>query len=83
MSNLTQRVLTAVVGVPLLYFVFYLGGIPFLIFILAVIFLGELEFFKLLEAKGVSSERESGVILGLICFNTEEVTSSYPKKTSM
>jgi phosphatidate cytidylyltransferase len=66
MSNLTQRVLTAIVGVPLLYFIFYLGGIPFLILILMVIFLGGLESFKLLETKGVSSEKELGLISSLI-----------------
>ncbi|HLE24040.1 MAG TPA: phosphatidate cytidylyltransferase [Thermodesulfobacteriota bacterium] len=65
MSNLTQRILTAVVGVPLLYFIFYLGGIPFLVLILAVIFLGEIEFFKLLEVKGVQSERELAVAFSL------------------
>lgn len=66
MSNLTQRVLTAVIGVPALYFIIYLGGIPFLIFILAVIFLGGLEFSKLLQAKGVSSERELGLVSSLV-----------------
>ncbi len=66
MSNLTQRVLTAMVGVPLLYSIFYLGGIPFLILILMVIFLGGLEAFKLLEAKGVSPEKELGLISSLV-----------------
>lgn len=65
MSNLTQRVLTAVVGVPLFYFIFYLGGIPFLIFILLVILFGNLELFKLLEAKGIQSERELGMAFSL------------------
>ncbi|KRT65651.1 MAG: CDP-diglyceride synthetase [Candidatus Dadabacteria bacterium CSP1-2] len=65
MSNLTQRVLTAVVGVPLLYFIFYLGGIPFLIFILLVILFGNIELFKLLEAKGIQTERELGIAFSL------------------
>jgi len=65
MSNLTQRVLTAVVGVPLLYFIFYLGGIPFLILILLVILFGNIELFKLLEAKGIQSERELGIAFSL------------------
>lgn len=62
MGNLTQRVLTAVVGVPVLYFIFYLGGIPFLIFILAVIFMGGIEFSRLLRVK----EGSSAGVLGLI-----------------
>ena len=65
MCNLTQRVLTAVVGVPLLYFIFYLGGIPFLILILLVILFGNIELFKLLEAKGIQSERELGIAFSL------------------
>src|SRR5574341_127307 len=65
MSNLTQRVLTAVVGVPLLYFIFYLGGIPFLILILLVILFGNIELFKLLEGKGIQSERELGIAFSL------------------
>ncbi|MER3447052.1 MAG: hypothetical protein C4291_09505 [Candidatus Dadabacteria bacterium] len=66
MSNLTQRVLTAVVGIPALYFIFYLGGVPFLVFILAVIFIGGIEFSRLLWAKGVSSAGGLGLILSLI-----------------
>jgi len=65
MSNLTQRVLTAVVGVPLLYFILYLGGIPFLILILLVILFGNIELFKLLEAKGIQTERELGIAFSL------------------
>ncbi len=66
MSNLTQRVLTAVVGVPILYFIFYLGGIPFLILILLVILFGSLELARLLEAKkGVNVERELSVACSL------------------
>ena len=65
MSNLTQRVLTAVVGVPLLYFILYLGGIPFLILILLVILFGDIELFKLLEAKGIQTERELGIAFSL------------------
>lgn len=66
MSNLTQRVLTAVIGVPALYFVFYLGGIPFLVFILAVIFIGGLEFSRLLQEKGCPLGRELGIISSLV-----------------
>src|SRR5919108_5946513 len=66
MNNLTQRVLTAVVGVPLLCFIFYLGGIPFLILVLGIIFVGGLEFFKLLETRRISSGKWLGLMLSLI-----------------
>ena len=57
MGNLTQRVLTAVFGVPVLLFIFYQGGVLFLLLFLLIISVGQFEFFKLLETKGVSSER--------------------------
>jgi len=66
MSNLTQRVLTGVLGVPLLLFIFYKGGILFLILILAIIFFGQIEFFKLLRGRGIHSETLLGVISSLI-----------------
>jgi phosphatidate cytidylyltransferase len=65
MSNLTQRVLTAIVGVPLLYFIFYMGGIPFLVLLLLVILFGSIELVKLFEAKGIHIQRESAVVFNL------------------
>jgi phosphatidate cytidylyltransferase len=62
MGNLTQRVLTAVFGIPILFFVFYRGGLLFLLLILFVISMGQFEFFKLLETKGISSERFFAVV---------------------
>ena len=49
MSNLTQRLLTAVIGVPAIFLVLYLGGIPFLLFILGIIVLGSVEYFGIIE----------------------------------
>ncbi|MBI2486930.1 MAG: phosphatidate cytidylyltransferase [Deltaproteobacteria bacterium] len=62
MGNLTQRVLTAVLGIPVLLFVFYRGGVLFLLLFLLIISVGLFEFFKLLETKGVSSERVFAVL---------------------
>jgi phosphatidate cytidylyltransferase len=47
-----QRILTAFVGVPVLYIIFYLGGIWFLILFLLIILLAQYEFLKLLENNG-------------------------------
>ncbi|HEY7535286.1 MAG TPA: phosphatidate cytidylyltransferase [Thermodesulfobacteriota bacterium] len=66
MSNLTKRVLTAVVGVPILYFIFYLGGILFLILILLIILFGSIELLKLLETKGVQPERELVLVFSFV-----------------
>jgi len=66
MGNLTQRVLTAVFGVPVLLFVFYRGGLLFLLLILFIISLGQFEFFRLLETKGVSSDRAFAVMSSVV-----------------
>lgn len=83
MGNLTQRVLTAVVAVPLLCLVFYLGGLPFLILVLGIIFIGGLEFFKLLEAKTIPSERGLGLVSSLVlgvaaCFGYFHLAVMFP-----
>ena len=49
MSNLQKRILTAIVAVPSILFILYLGGIPFFLFISGLIVLGIIEYFKLIE----------------------------------
>ena len=49
MSNLQKRILTAIVAVPSILFILYLGGIPFFLFICGLIVLGIIEYFKLIE----------------------------------
>ena len=56
-----QRIFTAFVGVPVLYIIFYLGGIWFLILFLLIILLAQYEFLKLLENKGYSVQK--GLVL--------------------
>lgn len=51
MKNLHKRLLTALFGIPLILFVLYTGGIPFFIFIAAIISLGLFEFFRLVNLK--------------------------------
>ena len=50
MSNLTKRLLTAAVGIPAILLVLYLGGIPFLLFILGIMVIGILEYFDIIAA---------------------------------
>lgn len=50
MSNLTQRLLSAAVGVPAIFLVLYFGGIPFLLFILGIMILGTIEYFGIIES---------------------------------
>ncbi len=65
MSNLAKRVLTAVFGVPLLFYLFYVGGIPFLLLVLIIIFLGLREFYNIMEAKGFRANWKTGVLGGV------------------
>ena len=65
LSNLQQRLLTAAVVVPILVLLFWLGGLPFLALVLVVIYLGMSEFYRLIQAKGLSPQRWLGTIAGL------------------
>ena len=53
MSNLAQRVLTAVVAIPLIIAICMAGGVYFFLFIAAASWIALREFYKLVEAKGV------------------------------
>ncbi len=50
MSNLTKRLLTAAVGIPAIFLVLYLGGIPFMLFILGIMVISTLEYFDIITA---------------------------------
>jgi len=50
MSNLTKRLITAALGVPAILLVLYLGGIPFLLFILGIMIISILEYFDIIAA---------------------------------
>lgn len=50
-KNLIQRLIVAAIFIPLLLYVFQLGGVPFLVFVEAVIVLSVWEFFTLTKIK--------------------------------
>ncbi|MGB7293463.1 MAG: phosphatidate cytidylyltransferase [Thermodesulfobacteriota bacterium] len=62
-----QRILTSVIGIPILYLIFYLGGVWFLLLFLIVILMAEFELVVMLKKKGYSLQKGliflSGVIL--------------------
>ncbi len=62
MNNSIQRLLTASVAVPLMYVIFYVGGLLYLLFFLILIVVGQLEYQKLLESKNLPNEKTLGVI---------------------
>jgi len=50
LKDLSKRLLTACVAIPLLIILFFAGGIPFLFLICAIVFLGVWEYYKLADA---------------------------------
>lgn len=63
MSELTKRVLVALVGVPVALGVIYLGGLPLAALLVLVAVLAALEFYRLAEQKGVRALRGPGAVL--------------------
>lgn len=66
MSNPIQRLLTAIIAVPIMYVIFLIGGVLYLLFFLALIFAGQLEYQKLLESKNLPNEKILGLISSLL-----------------
>jgi len=66
MSNFWQRILTAAVAVPILYAIFRIGGVLYLLFILALILVGQLEFAKLLRSRNYPEQKVSGLVFSLL-----------------
>jgi phosphatidate cytidylyltransferase len=72
MSNLSKRLLTAAIVIPVLILLFYLGGLWFFALIEIVIYIGVAEYYRMIETKGLLPQRWVGTIaalgLGLIAF---------------
>ncbi|HLB00930.1 MAG TPA: phosphatidate cytidylyltransferase [Bacteroidota bacterium] len=65
MSNLTQRIGTAAVAIPIIVLVCLLGGIWFLFFIAAASFVALREFYLIAGAKGAKPQVGTGLAAGL------------------
>jgi len=65
MSNLTVRLITAVVVIPVLLYLFYIGGLPFIILIEFVIAIGMSEYYNMVQNKALSPDRFAGVLAAL------------------
>lgn len=64
-----NRILVAILGIPLLIYIFYTGGLPLLIFTNGVIGIGIYEFYKMSENLGNNPYLNSGILTGLIIPN--------------
>ena len=64
-----NRILVALVGIPVLMYVYYSGGIPLLVFTNAVIGIGLYEFYKMSELAGQKPFSKLGICAGLVIPN--------------
>lgn len=65
LNNLTVRILTALVGIPIILVCSILGGLYFLILIMFFTLISQLELYHLFELKGAKPQKILGVVLGL------------------
>ncbi len=63
---LRQRILTALVAIPVVIFVTYWGYIPFFLFMLALVIFGLLEFYRILESRVGNINKGFGVTGGVL-----------------
>ncbi|MBT8400501.1 MAG: phosphatidate cytidylyltransferase [Rhodothermia bacterium] len=66
LSNSIVRVLTALVAIPIMVWLTWLGGWPFLVLIVACALLGQVEFYQMASAGGMAPLRIAGLMLGLL-----------------
>ena len=65
-ASLPARLLSAALFLPLLVLLAWIGGVPYLLFTMAVVGLGLREFYLLLESKGLSPHWKSGLLAVLL-----------------
>ena len=71
---LKYRIITALIGVPILVLIFRLGGWLFLGLNIGLITLGIIEYFKLVENKGVKANNFLGVIFAITLITVTYLT---------
>ncbi len=66
MSNALLRIFTALVGVPLLLGLAYLGGWPFGLLVLAICLLAQYELYAMMQRAGVQPFKTAGLLIGAL-----------------
>ncbi len=66
MSNLAKRLLSAAIIVPVLVYLFYRGGRPFIVLIELAIAIGINEYYSMVEARGLLPSRIIGTLGALV-----------------
>jgi phosphatidate cytidylyltransferase len=65
MNNLTTRILVALIGIPILVYAVLTGGYVFFVLIAALSTIGQVEFYRLVRAKGANPLLALGIAFGL------------------
>jgi phosphatidate cytidylyltransferase len=65
LSNLTTRVIVALVGIPLIVLLTMAGGFAFFLLVAAISTLGLVEFYRLARERGASPQTVTGLVFGL------------------
>jgi phosphatidate cytidylyltransferase len=66
MNELTKRILVALVGIPLIVLLIFLGDWYFFILILIISFVAQLEFYEMQKKKNYQPQRINGIIAGIL-----------------
>jgi len=66
LRDLVKRVLSALIGAPLIIFACWWGGYPFLALVLVVGVLGVMEFYDIVAYKGVRASRGAGIVATIV-----------------
>jgi len=61
-----SRILVAILGIPILIYIFYVGGFPLLVFSNVIIGIGLYEFYKMSEEIGNKPYLKTGILTGLL-----------------
>ncbi|MDP3937697.1 MAG: CDP-archaeol synthase [Deltaproteobacteria bacterium] len=64
--SLQLRLFSAAVIIPFVIFMIFIGGLPFLVTLVAIICLGLREFYEIIEAKGLRPQKTAGIVGGAL-----------------
>ncbi len=65
---LSKRIISAIIGIPLVIFIIISGGYPFLTVVGLVIILGMREYYQMMNHAGLYPERKLGYVITLLVF---------------
>lgn len=77
MNNFLKRLITALAGAALVIGAILYSEVTFLLFLLLMVILGLLEFYKLCKSQGIDAQVSFGLILGILPFLSPFLNSAF------